>query len=90
MKKILLIFTTILIVVSSLLLFASARDNEDYTYVLEFQENTKAYPIMNELENAIGFFEYYTTNNISFDTYSDEYGERQFSIHGTKNNIVLN
>lgn len=89
MKKIILIFTTILIVVSSLLLFVSARDNEDYSYVLEFRENTKAYPIMNGLENSIGFGEYYGTKNFNFTCYPDEYGENQLYVTMINGNLSL-
>lgn len=89
MKKIILIFTTILIVVSSLLLFASARDNNDYTLVLEFQENTKAYPIMNGLENAIGFGEYYGTKNFTFNCFPDEYNEKTLYVSMVNGNLTI-
>ena len=89
MKKIILIFTTILIVVSSLLLFASARDNEDYTSVLEFQNNPKAYPIMNGLENAIGFGEYYGTKNFNFECFPDENNEKTLNVRMVNGSVTL-
>lgn len=89
MKKILLIFITVLTVISSLLLFASARNEGSYFQVLEFQQTNKAYPIMNGLENAIGFGEYYGTKNFSFDVFPDQYNEFILSIIMRNGNITI-
>ena len=68
-------------------IIASARDNTDYTYVLEFENNKNAYPIMNSKENAVGLFEYYKGDFSLFRAVDGEYGT--INVDGAKKDSLV-
>lgn len=87
MKKIILILISCIMLVSVFCVCASARDNTDYTYFIEFNENKNAYPIMNSKENAVGLFEYYKGNFNLNRAVDGEFGI--ISIMGKRNDSMV-
>ena len=67
---------------------ASARDNTDYTYFIEFDENKNAYPIMNSKENAVGLFEYYKGDFDLNRCVDGEYGHINF-LGKKKDSLII-
>lgn len=89
MKKILIFALTAIILVTSLFCIVGARDEDNYIYVWEFQETTKAYPVMNSIEDCIGLKSYYQTNNFNFSGYTEDHGEMQVNIECTSTGILI-
>lgn len=87
MKKLTLIIITVSVMITSLLLAVSAAE-KNYTNVIEFQDTFKAYPIGNGEENAVGFFEYYETDNITLNASKNGFAEI-LVISGRKDTSVV-
>lgn len=88
MKKIILFTLTFVLVLASLLLCVSARNNDSYNDVMIFSNTDKSYPVMNSLSDAIGFYEYYGSNNLRLVTVGIGEGDI-ITINMTVNNFVV-
>ena len=89
MKKFILILLTTFILITSLVIITSARNEDNFDYVIQFQQTDKAYPIMNNEEDAIGFLSYYEVNNLNYSYYNAKGTETSMSIYIRSNGIII-
>lgn len=89
MKKIILFTLTFVLVLASLLLCVSARNNDSYNDVMIFSNTDKSYPVMNSFSDAIGFNEYYGSNNLELVTVGNGDMGDIITIRLTVNNFVV-
>lgn len=89
MKKLLIIMITVSVIITSLVLIVCARQEDNYTYVIQFQETNKAYPIMNSEEDAIGFLSYYEVDNLIYNYYNAQGTETSMFLTISSNGITI-
>lgn len=92
MKKIILIVMTVITVISLFAISAFAMEDVPYTYVMEFYETKKAYPLADSVEDTVGFFEYYEVDSTSREIlFTKDYEDAKMDLKCTRNttNITI-
>lgn len=90
MKKIILITLTLITVVFLFALNVFAMSEIPYTQVIEFEETKKAYPIAQNLNDTVGFYEYYNVNTtLNFKADHRMFDEGYMEIRASKNIVII-
>lgn len=86
MKKILIFAFTAIIILSTLVISTFAMKDVPYSYVLEFEQKSKAYPIASSVDDAVPFFEYYeVTQKIGNIYFTKQYEDAEINFTANRN-----